>query len=222
MAASRVLMVEDSEAIRLPVLTALRGHGFSAEGHADGNELEARLAGFGPDLVILDVLLPGRNGFELLQVVRELSGAGVLMLTARDAMQDRVRGLTAGADDYLVKPFQMAELIARIQAVLRRTGNTGLSTAVGDLIIADDAANVRRADREIDLTVTERRILAYLAARPGRVVSKTQILTSVWGYEGFDDNVVEVHVSSLRRKLERHGPRLIHTVRGRGYRLAEQ
>lgn len=221
MAGSRILVIEDSEAIRVPVLTALRGHGYTAEGYPDGRELETRLTGFGPDLVVLDVMLPGRDGYELLQVVRELSGAGVLMLTARDAMQDRVRGLTAGADDYLVKPFQMAELVARIQAVLRRTGSSGVSTAVGDLIIADDASDVRRGEYEIDLTATERRILAYLAARPGRVVSKTQILTSVWGYEGFDDNVVEVHVSSLRRKLERHGPRLIHTVRGRGYRLAE-
>ena len=222
MAASRILVIEDSDAIRLPVLTALRGQGFSAEGHPDGHELEARLTSFAPDLVILDVMLPGRDGFELLRIVRELSSAGVLMLTARDAMGDRVRGLTAGADDYLIKPFQMAELVARIQAILRRTGHAGVRTAVGDLTIADDAASVRRADVEVELTATERRILAYLAARPGRVVSKTQILTNVWGYEGFDDNVVEVHVSSLRRKLERHGPRLIHTVRGRGYRLASE
>ncbi len=221
MAGSRILVVEDSEAIRLPVLTALRGHGFSAEGDPDGTSLESRLTGFNPDLVILDVMLPGRDGFELLNLVRERSGAAVLMLTARDAMADRVRGLTSGADDYLIKPFQMAELLARITAILRRTGHAGVSTAVGDLVVADDASDVRRAEQQIELTETERRILAYLAARPGRVVSKTQILTSVWGYEGFDDNVVEVHVSSLRRKLERHGPRLIHTVRGRGYRLAE-
>lgn len=221
MAGSRILVVEDSDAIRLPVLTALRGHGFSAEGQPDGTALEARLSGFDPDLVVLDVMLPGRDGFELLRLVRERSGAAVLMLTARDAMADRVRGLTSGADDYLIKPFQMAELLARITAILRRTGHAGVSTAVGDLVVADDASDVRRDGHLVDLTETERRILAYLSARPGRVVSKTQILTSVWGYEGFDDNVVEVHVSSLRRKLERHGPRLIHTVRGRGYRLAE-
>ncbi|MBA8793473.1 DNA-binding response OmpR family regulator [Friedmanniella endophytica] len=221
MAGSRILVIEDSDAIRVPVLTALHAQGFQVEGDADGSRLEERLNAFGPELVVLDVMLPGRDGFTLLDVVRAQSDAGVLMLTARDATADRVRGLSSGADDYLVKPFQMAELVARVRAVLRRTGAAGVSTAVGDLVIGDDAAVVRRGDAEIDLTATERRILAYLATRPGRVVSKTQILTHVWGYDGFDPNVVEVHVSSLRRKLEQHGPRLVHTVRSRGYRLSE-
>ena len=219
MPGSRILVVEDAEAIRVPVQTALTGHGFSVHGLASGTGLEDALAGFGPELVILDVMLPGRDGFALLEVVRRSSRAGVLMLTARDETADRVRGLAGGADDYLVKPFAMAELMARVQAVLRRVAPGGAEIAVGDLSIADDGALVHRGDQLLDLTDTERRILLYLAHAQGRVVSKVQLLTGVWGYEGFDENVVEVHVSALRRKLETAGPRLVHTVRGRGYRL---
>jgi DNA-binding response OmpR family regulator len=202
------------------VQAALTAQGFTVDAAADGADLEARLAGFAPDLVVLDVMLPGRDGFALLPVVRRSSQAGVLMLTARDALADRVAALGAGADDYLVKPFAMAELVARIHAVLRRTRPAGSATAVGDLILNDDVTTVTRGARTVDLTETERRLLGYLAAHRDRVVSKTQILTAVWGYEGFDENVVEVHVSSLRRKLEAGGEaRLLHTVRGRGYRL---
>lgn len=222
MPGSRILVVEDSDAIRVPVAGTLRHQGFEVADAPDGSRLEEQLGSFRPELVILDVMLPGRDGFELLTVIRERSTAGVLLLTARDTTDDRVRGLTGGADDYVVKPFEMAELVARAQAVLRRTGAGGLTTAIGDLTISDDAADVRRGGHPVDLTGTERAILAYLAARPGRVVSKTQILTNVWGYDGFDENVVEVHVSSLRRKLEQDGAaRLVHTVRGRGYRLAD-
>ncbi|WP_375425143.1 response regulator transcription factor [uncultured Friedmanniella sp.] len=222
MAGSRILVVEDAEAILVPVLAALRGAGFAVRGLASGVALEDELTAFGPDLVLLDVMLPGRDGFELLAVVRRSSRAGVLMLTARDTTGDRVRGLSGGADDYLVKPFAMAELVARVQAVLRRVVPGGAEIAVGDLTIADDGAQVRRAGRLVELTETERRVLVYLAAHRGHVVSKLQLLTGVWGYEGFGENVVEVHVSSLRRKLEAAGPRLVHTVRGRGYRLADQ
>jgi DNA-binding response OmpR family regulator len=218
--AARILMVEDSDAIRLPVVTALTAHGFAVDAAADGNDLEQRLPAFGPDLVILDVMLPGRDGFALLGVVRRASTAAVLMLTAKDALADRLRGLTSGADDYLVKPFAMAELVARVHAVLRRTRPGGGSISIGDLVINDDATSVRRDGTSVDLTDTERRLLGYLAAHRQRVVSKTQILTAIWGYDGFDENVVEVHVSSLRRKLEAGGrSRLVHTVRGRGYLL---
>ncbi len=220
MEAARILVVEDSEAIRVPVRTALRAQGFEVEARRDGTDLEATLGSFVPDLVVLDVMLPGRDGFELLPLVRRGSRAAVVMLTARDTVADRVAGLGAGADDYLVKPFAMAELVARIHAVLRRSGPAGSVTAVGDLTLNDDVSAVQRAGRTIELTDTERRLLGYLAAHRERVVSKTQILTAVWGYEGFDANVVEVHVSSLRRKLEAAGePRLVHTVRHRGYRL---
>jgi DNA-binding response OmpR family regulator len=220
MDAAKILVVEDSEAIRVPVQTALRAQGFAVQARPDGTGLEAELGSFGPDLVVLDVMLPGRDGFELLPLVRRGSRAAVVMLTARDTVADRVAGLGAGADDYLVKPFAMAELVARVQAVLRRSRPAGSVTAVGDLTLDDEVTAVHRAGRPVDLTDTERRLLGYLATHRERVVSKTQILTAVWGYEGFDENVVEVHVSSLRRKLEAGGgERLLHTVRGRGYRL---
>jgi DNA-binding response OmpR family regulator len=217
---ARILVVEDSEAIRVPIVKALSAQGFQVAAAADGSDLEGLLPCLAPDLVILDVMLPGRDGFELLQVIRRTSTTAVLMLTARDALADRVQGLTGGADDYLVKPFAMAELVARIHAVLRRSRPGGSSISIDDLVINDDATLVRRSGDLVELTDTERRLLAYLAAHRERVVSKTQILTGVWGYDGFDDNVVEVHISSLRRKLEAGGrSRLVHTVRGRGYLL---
>jgi len=218
--AARILMIEDSDAIRIPVVTALTAHGFAVDSAPDGADLEGQLHSFAPDLVILDVMLPGRDGFALLAVVRQTSRAAVLMLTARDALSDRLLGLTSGADDYLVKPFAMAELVARVTAVLRRSRAGGSSISVEDLVINDDATLVQRDGAALELTDTERRLLGYLAAHRDRVVSKTQILTAIWGYDGFDENVVEVHVSSLRRKLEDGGrSRLVHTVRGRGYRL---
>ncbi|GAA3563323.1 response regulator transcription factor [Microlunatus spumicola] len=221
MEATRILVVEDSETIRVAVRTALRAQGFVVDSRPDGEDLEVVLAAFGPDLVVLDVMLPGRDGFALLPVLRERSQAAVLMLTARDQLDDRLAGLAGGADDYLVKPFAMAELVARIQAVLRRAAPEGGTTALGDLTLNQDASVVRRAGRTLDLTDTERRLLRHLAAHRDRVVTKTQLLVAVWGYEGFDPNVVEVHVSSLRRKLEAGGEaRLVHTVRHQGYRLA--
>lgn len=217
---SRVLIIEDSEVIRASVVSALRSMGHKAQALPDGVDLERAITAGRPDLVILDVMLPGgRDGFELLKVVRKMSRAGVLMLTARDELTDRLRGLTEGADDYLSKPFAMVELMARCEAILRRTGTGGSSVTVADLTIADEGASVTRNGVPIDLTETERRLLAQLARHPDRVVSKTQLLTAVWGYDGYDENIVEVHISSLRRRLEAHGPRLIHTVRGRGYRL---
>ncbi len=220
MTAARILVIEDSDAIRLAVVTALSAQGFEVSGSVDGEDLEARLPRDPPDLVILDVMLPGRDGFELLRIIRRLSTAAVLMLTARDALTDRLRGLSQGADDYLIKPFAMAELVARIHAVLRRSKQGGSSIAIDDLVINDDASLVQRAGTRVGLTETERRLLGYLAQHRDRVVSKTQLLTAVWGYEGFDENVVEVHISSLRRKLEADGgSRLVHTVRGRGYLL---
>jgi len=217
---SRVVIVEDADPIRVSVAAALTAHGFDTIGLTDGDQLEKVLSERSPELVILDVMLPGRDGMELLDVVRAGSTAGVLLLTARDTTADRVAGLARGADDYLVKPFAMAELLARANAILRRVGVAGPVIAVGDLEIADDGAQVSRAGQLLDLTDTERRLLIYLAGRVGRTVTKTQLLTGVWGYGGFDPNLVEVHVSALRRKIELSGPRLIHTVRGRGYRLA--
>ncbi|GAA3459624.1 response regulator transcription factor [Saccharothrix longispora] len=214
-----MLVIEDAEAIGAAVGSALRDAGYLVRVRPDGRDLEAELARFRPDLVVLDVMLPGRDGFALLEVVRRTSGAGVVMLSARDGVGDRLRGLDRGADDYVVKPFVLAELVARVSAVLRRLGRTPSTAQVGDLVVDADSAVVLRGGTPVELTATELRLLRYLAAQRGRVVGKTQILTAVWGYEDYDPNLVEVHVSALRRKLEEHGPRLLHTVRGLGYVL---
>ncbi len=213
----RVLVVEDGEAIQAAVLAGLRDAGYDAAGRCDGRTLEHDLIAFRPDLVVLDVMLPGRDGFALLEVLRRHSDAGVLMLTARDGVDDRLRGLHGGADDYLVKPFVLVELVARVTAVLRRLGRIPSTVQVGDLIVDATAGSVRRGGRPVELTATELRLLEYLAAQRGRVVGKGQILTSVWGYTDYDPNLVEVHISALRRKLGE--PRLVHTVRGLGYVL---
>ncbi|HVK36640.1 MAG TPA: response regulator transcription factor [Microlunatus sp.] len=221
MAASRILVVEDSDAIRLSVAAVLRGQGYVVTERSDGRDLEAVLGQTAPDVVVLDVMLPGRDGFDLLEVIRRTGDAAVIMLTARDSTADRVRGLGAGADDYLVKPFAMAELVARIKAVLRRSRPDGGTVRVGELELDEDLVRVSSADQPVQLTETERRVLAYLVGHRDQIVSKTQILTAVWGYDGFAENLVEVNVSTLRRKLEAEGQaRVLHTVRGRGYRLS--
>ncbi len=212
-----MLVVEDAEAIRAAVLAGLSEAGYQTRGRRDGRGLEQDLVAFRPDLVVLDVMLPGRDGFTLLDVVRRHSDAGVVMLTALDAVESRLRGLTGGADDYVVKPFALAELIARVTAVLRRLGRTPSTVQVADLVLDAQAGTVLRGDRPIELTATELRLLEYLAAQRGRVVSKAQILTAVWGYDDYDPNLVEVHISALRRKLGE--PRLLHTARGLGYVL---
>jgi two-component system OmpR family response regulator len=215
----RVLIVEDAEAIRLAVQSALQSAGHAVRERADGRQLETDLAEFRPDVVILDVMLPGRDGFALLEVVRARSDAGVVILTARDAVDDRLRGLTAGADDYVIKPFVLPEVVARVNALLRRMGRMQSVLVVGDLVIDPLAATVRRGSAEIALTATEFKLLCYLAEHRGQVVTKTQILSAVWGFDAYDPNLVEVFVSALRRKLETNGPRLLHTLRGLGYVL---
>ncbi|ADJ45366.1 two-component system response regulator [Amycolatopsis mediterranei S699] len=215
----RVLVIEDAEAIRVAVESALADAGFSVRSRPDGAELEGELVRTRPDLVVLDVLLPGRDGFELLRVIRRTSAAGVVMLTARDGVEDRLRGLGEGADDYVVKPFVLAELVARVTAVLRRTGRTRPAVEVGDLVIDVEGGRARYGDADVELTSTEWKVLLYFAQHRDRVVSKTQVLTAVWGYGDSAPNLVEVNVSTLRRKLEAHGPRVLHTVRGQGYVL---
>ncbi|MFJ4652330.1 response regulator transcription factor [Nocardia sp. NPDC088792] len=215
----RILVIEDAEAIRAAVAAGLSAAGHEVLDRAHGGQLEQDLAQFRPDVVVLDVMLPGRDGFALLEAVRARSAAGVVMLTARDGVEDRVRGLRAGSDDYVVKPFELVELVARIDALLRRMGRLQQRITVGDMEIDVDTGTVHRGTAPIPLTATEFKLLAYLAAHRDRVVTKTQILTAVWGYENFDPNLVEVNVSAVRRKLEEHGPRLLHTVRGLGYTL---
>ncbi len=224
-AGARVLVVDDEESIVQLLCTALRYEGFATASAATGREALTRAADFRPDLVLLDVMLPDIDGFE---VHRRLSGASagrlpVVFLTARRDTDDRVRGLTIGADDYVVKPFSLEELIARVRAVLRRTRGEGDATprlAVEDLELDDETREVRRGGRLIELTPTEFSLLRYLLANAGRVLSKAQILDHVWSYDfGGDSNVVETYISYLRKKIDRDAPPLIQTVRGFGYSL---
>lgn len=212
-------MVEDNETLRLAVSTAVADMGAEVQSAPDGSTLEALLDRHRPHLVILDIMLPGRDGLELLGVARSRSDAAVLLLTARDTVSDRVAGLTAGADDYLVKPFAMAELLARVTAVLRRHGAVATSVQWGDVTVDTASGDAMRGGEPLGLTATEWKLLSYLAAQRGRTVSKTQILTQVWGYDAYDENLVEVHISALRKKLEEHGPRILQTRRGIGYVL---
>ncbi|MDT8911984.1 response regulator transcription factor [Amycolatopsis sp. PS_44_ISF1] len=217
--APRILVIEDAEAIRVSIESALTGAGFSVRTAPDGSGLETELGRNRPDLVVLDIMLPGRDGFALLKLIRRHSAAGVVVLTARDGVEDRLRGLGDGADDYVVKPFVLAELVARVTAVLRRTGRIRPVVEIGELAIDFEGGLLRYGAAEIELTSTEWKVLSYFALHRDRVVSKTQVLTAVWGYGDYAPNLVEVNVSTLRRKLEAHGPRVLHTVRGQGYVL---
>jgi DNA-binding response OmpR family regulator len=142
-----------------------------------------------------------------------------VLLTARDGLTDRVRGLDGGADDYVVKPFELAELVSRVGAVLRRRGRLASAVQLGDLVLDAHAGTAARAGHVLDLTATELRLLLYLAEHRARILSNEQILAAVWGYDAYDPNLVQVYISALRRKLEAHGPRIVHTVRGIGYQL---
>jgi two-component system, OmpR family, response regulator len=203
----RVLFVEDEQSIRLAVEASLQGEGYHVRAEANGSAIEAVAAEFRPDLAILDVRLPvGPDGHTLARRLRSQSQLPVLFLSA--------------ADDYLVKPFAMAELLARVDALLRRAGSLSTSVMeIGDVLIDEKACTVVRGGTPIELTHIERQLLTLLARHRGQVMSKEQLLRQVWGFDGHDTNLVEVHVSSLRRKLEAHGPRIVHTMRGMGYLL---
>jgi two-component system OmpR family response regulator len=217
---ARVLVIDDDPALLASVVAALSAEGFAVRGLPDGEGLAEALRSVAPDLVVLDWMLPGASGIRLAATVRTTTDAAVVMLTARDELDDRLRGFAEGVDDYVVKPFSIAELVARVTAVLRRRGRVPAVIEVGDLVLDPEAAVTTRGGVALDLTATEHRLLAFLAESRGRTVSKTQILTQVWGYDDYDPNLVEVHLSSLRKKMEREGPRLIHTVRGIGYRMS--
>jgi two-component system OmpR family response regulator len=218
--AARVLVVEDEPSLRTAVTRALRDSGYAVLALDDGDGFAEVLVDFRPDLALLDVMLPGRNGFELARQLRSSTACPVIFMTARDDVRDRLTGFEVGADDYVVKPFVLEELLARVTAVLRRSGRLRSQVIqVDDLIVDEPCGTARRGGAELGLTATELRLLGFLARHRGRTVSKTQILTQVWGYDDYDPNLVEVHVSALRRKLEAHGPRLVHTVRSLGYVL---
>jgi two-component system OmpR family response regulator len=223
MVATRLLLVDDEDNLRSMLEAALRHSGFDVHPVANGREAIAAVPTVQPDLIVLDVMLPDLDGFDVCKRLRTSGDrTPVLFLTARDATEDKVRGLTLGGDDYLVKPFSLEELVARITAVLRRTGlDPGAEELrCDDLTMDDDAHLVTKAGREVALSPTEYNLLRYLLVNKGRVVSKAQILDHVWDYDfGGDGGVVETYIGYLRRKLDTADPRLIQTIRGVGYTL---
>jgi DNA-binding response OmpR family regulator len=220
--APRVLVVEDDEDIAQALQRSLRMEGYEVRSAADGEQALEHGHNFAPDLVILDLGLPKMDGVEVARKLRENDDVPILMLTARDALESRVEGLDAGADDYLVKPFERQELLARMRALLRRRPPRGSAPLrVGDLSLNSDTHDVRRGERPIELTQREFELLEYLMRNERIVISRQRLLDEVWGYDPFSTtNTIEVFVSNLRRKLEADSePRLLHTIRGAGYVL---
>jgi two-component system, OmpR family, response regulator len=227
-AAARVLVVDDEAFLADVVATALRYEGFATQTAGTSAQAVDRLQDFVPDLVVLDVMLPDRSGLETCREMRRLGyDAPVVFLTARDAPQDRIAGLTVGGDDYVTKPFSLDELVLRVHAVLRRvgtrTGATGEVLRYADLEVDVPAHAARRQGRLIDLTPTEFALLRLLTANAGRVLSKRQILDHVWEYDfNGNDGVVQTYVSYLRRKVDVFEPPLIHTISRVGYVMRTQ
>jgi two-component system, OmpR family, response regulator MprA len=222
-----VLVADDDRKLLKMLCRTLVYEGFDVLTAADGLEALQQVEVRRPDLVILDWVMPGIDGLGVITRLREdQDKIPVLMLTARDAIEDRVEGLESGADDYLVKPFSPAELLARVHALLRRSGApaTGQPLLYADLALDPASREVRRGQRLFDLTPTEFELLQLLMRHPRQVLQRQQILAEVWGYDfGGEDNVLEVYVGYLRRKTEQGGePRLIQTVRGVGYVLREE
>ncbi|QGN50557.1 response regulator [Micromonospora sp. WMMC415] len=223
---TRVLVVDDEENIRALLSATLRLVEFDVRVAGGGHEALALAEEFDPDLVVLDVMLPDLDGF---QVARRLRGTGagvpVLFLTARGTVEDRISGLTVGADDYVTKPFSLEEVVLRIRAILRRSRADDAPAPDGvlryaDLELDEDAHEVRRGGRIVELSPTEFNLLRYLMVNAGRVVSKAQILDRVWNYDfGGDGRIVESYIYYLRKKIDMQAPPLVHTVRGVGYTL---
>ena len=219
-----VLFIEDDERLSRVVEMSLSGEGFDVERAATGEDGLAAIESRSFDVVLLDVLLPGKNGFEVCREIRRVSDAPIIMVTARTDSHDVVAGLEAGADDYVRKPFVVKELSARIRALLRRFDGVvkPRQVIIDDLEVDPSAGVVSRGGVPVDLTKTEFRLLCELAAAPGRVVSREELLERVWGYGYFGDGrLVDVHIARLRKKVERDSshPEFVVTVRGMGYRL---
>src|SRR6202047_4164148 len=220
--APRVLVVEDDEDIAQALQRSLRMEGYEVRSAADGRSALEHGRSFAPDLVILDLGLPEIDGVDVARSLRAEDDVPILILTARDALDARVVGLDTGADDYLVKPFERQELLARLRALLRRRPPRGSAQiVVGDLMLNPDTHEVTRGERRVDLTQREFELLEYMMRNERIVVSRQRLLDEVWGYDPFSiTNTIEVFVSNLRRKLEADGePRLLHTIRGAGYVL---
>ncbi|MET8012380.1 response regulator transcription factor [Streptomyces sp. NPDC005271] len=219
----RVLVVDDEAALADLLSMALRYEGWEVRTAGDGAEAIRTTRELRPDVVVLDIMLPDMDGLTVLgRLRRELPDIPVLFLTARDAVEDRIAGLTAGGDDYVTKPFSLEEVVARLRGLLRRSGAAAARSdsvlAVGDLVLDEDSHEVSRGGREIHLTATEFELLRYLMRNPRRVLSKAQILDRVWNYDfGGQANVVELYISYLRRKIDAGRSPMIHTRRGAGY-----
>ncbi len=221
----RVLVVDDEPSLAELLSSVLRYEGWAVRTAGTGAEAVRAAREFRPDAVVLDIMLPDFNGVEVMRRLRaEIPQVCVLFLTARDAVEDRVAGITAGGDNYVTKPFSLEEVLARLRGLLRRAHLTRVHTegslAVGDLTMDEDAREVRRDGEVIDLTATEFELLRFLMRNPRRVLSKAQILDRVWNYDfGGQAHVVELYISYLRKKIDAGLPPLIHTVRGVGYVL---
>jgi two-component system OmpR family response regulator len=219
----RVLVVDDEDTLAELVSMALRYEGWEVRQAADGMSALRVAREFRPDAVVLDIMLPDIDGLEVLRRLRaEVNEVPVLFLTAMDSVEDRIAGLTVGGDDYVTKPFSLEEVVARLRALMRRTGMTAARGSsvltVGDLTLDEDSHEVRRTDTLVELTMTEFELLRYLMRNPRRVLSKSQILDRVWHYDfGGQANVVELYISYLRKKIDAGRPPMIHTVRGAGY-----
>jgi len=223
---AKILVVDDESAIVDMLRLSLRFVGFEVAAAGSGSEARAVAATFQPDLVLLDVMLPDTDGFALLADLRRDRDLPVLFLTARDGVDDRVRGLTLGADDYVTKPFSLEEVVARVGVVLRRSRSTGelerpdARLTYADLVMDEDGHQVWRHDELVNLSPTEFALLRFLLQNAGRVLSRTQILEHVWHYDfDGDSSVVDSYIRYLRRKVDVHDPPLIQTVRGIGYTL---
>jgi two-component system OmpR family response regulator len=220
---TRILVVDDEPSIVDAVSTALRYEGFDVEEATNGRDALAAVTRFEPDLVVLDWMLPDIEGIEVGRRIRDKGfKTAILFLTAKEAVENKVEALRAGGDDYVTKPFSLAEIVARVQAILRRTGGDlpGDVLRFGDLVLDEGRHEVMRGEILLDLTATEFNLLRFFMLNPRRVVSKGQILQHVWRYDfGGNTNIVETYVSYLRRKLDALGPPLIKTVRQAGYML---
>jgi two-component system, OmpR family, response regulator len=221
---TRVLVVDDEPNIAEVVTMALRFNGFTVETAASGHEALAAVSSFKPHLMVLDVMLPDMDGFDVAaRLGAQRAGLPIIFLTARDATEDKLRGLTGGGDDYMTKPFSLEELVARIRTILRRVGQADAESVrlvFEDLELDEESHEVTRAGAPIELTATEYRLLRYLMLNPRRVMTRAQLLDHVWNYDfGGDGRVLETYISYLRKKLDAHGPSLIRTVRGVGYAL---
>lgn len=222
----RVLVVDDESSLSDLLSMALRFEGWEVKTASEGRPAIALAREFRPDLVVLDVMLPDIDGLSVLSRIREArADIPVLFLTAKDSLDDRIAGLTAGGDDYVTKPFSLEELVARLRGLLRRTTTLDVNSddpevVVGDLVLNEDSHEVFRAGESIELTATEFELLRYLMRNPRRVLSKAQILDRVWSYDfGGKSSVVEIYISYLRKKIDAGRAPMIHTVRGAGYML---